>query len=74
MARATTTHVFALDLPIVTVEDLILLKGEWWRKGHCQSAILALGSVEPVTDSIAKAAGEALANVAGATAIDATVI
>jgi predicted nucleic acid-binding protein len=47
---------------------------EWWRKGHGQSVILDLGSVEPLTESIAKAAGEALAKVRGATAVDATVM
>ena len=47
---------------------------EWWRKGQGQSAILALGTVEPLKESIAKAAGEALAKVAGATAVDATVM
>jgi hypothetical protein len=47
---------------------------EWWRKGHGQSAILDLGTVEPLKDSIAKAAGEALAKVGGATAVDATVM
>jgi predicted nucleic acid-binding protein len=47
---------------------------EWWRKGHGQSSILALGTVEPLNESVAKAAGEALAKVAGATAVDATVM
>jgi predicted nucleic acid-binding protein len=47
---------------------------EWWRKGHGQSAILDLGTVEPLKESIAKAAGEALAKVRGATAVDATVM
>lgn len=47
---------------------------EWWRKGHGQASILTLGTVEPLKESIAKAAGEALAKVAGATAIDATVM
>jgi hypothetical protein len=47
---------------------------EWWRKGHGQSAILELGTMEPLKESIAKAAGEALAKVRGATAIDATVM
>jgi hypothetical protein len=47
---------------------------EWWRKGHGQSSILDLGTVEPLTEPIAKAAGEALAKVRGATAIDATVM
>jgi predicted nucleic acid-binding protein len=47
---------------------------EWWRKGHGQSAILDLGTVEPLKESIAKAAGEALAKVRAATAVDATVM
>jgi predicted nucleic acid-binding protein len=47
---------------------------EFWRKGHGQSAILDLGTVEPLKESIAKAAGEALAKVRGATAVDATVM
>jgi predicted nucleic acid-binding protein len=47
---------------------------EWWRKGHGQPAILELGTVEPLTTPIAKAAGEALAKVRGASAIDATVM
>lgn len=47
---------------------------EWWRKGHGQSDILELGALEPLTEAIAKAAGEALGEVRGATAIDATVM
>lgn len=47
---------------------------EWWRKGHGQSAILDLGTLEPLTEPIVKAAGEALGKVAGATAVDATVM
>lgn len=47
---------------------------EWWRKGHGQPSILGLGTVEAMTESLAKAAGEALAKVRGATAIDATVM
>jgi hypothetical protein len=47
---------------------------EWWRKGHGQPSILALGAVEPLNEAVAKAAGEALAKVRGSTAIDATVM
>lgn len=47
---------------------------EWWRKGHGQSRILELGQVEPLTEEIAKAAGEALVQVKGATPIDAIVM
>jgi hypothetical protein len=46
---------------------------EWWRKGHRQPSILALGTVEPLNEAIAKASGEALAKVRGSTAIDATI-
>ncbi len=47
---------------------------EWWRKGHGQSAILELGTLEPLTEPIIKAAGEALGKVPGATTVDATVM
>jgi hypothetical protein len=47
---------------------------EWWRKGHGQSAILDLGTLEPLTEAIIKAAGEALGEVRGSTAVDATVM
>lgn len=47
---------------------------EWWRKGYGQSAILALGTLEPLTEPIVKAAGEALGKVPRSTAIDATVM
>ncbi len=47
---------------------------EWWRKGHGQPSILEFGTVEALRDTVAKAAGEALAKVRGATAIDATVM
>lgn len=47
---------------------------EFWSKGHGQSAILDLGTVEPLKEPIAKAAGEALAKVQGATVVDATVM
>lgn len=33
---------------------------EWWSKGHGQSAILDLGTVETLEESVAKAAGDAL--------------
>ena len=47
---------------------------EWWRKGHGQAAILELGTVEPLTEAIAKAAGEALSKVRGSSAVDAAVM
>ena len=47
---------------------------EWWRKGHGQASILALGTVEALSEDLAKTAGEALAKVRGATLVDATVM
>jgi predicted nucleic acid-binding protein len=47
---------------------------EWWRKGHGQASILELGTVESLTEEIAKAAGEALAKVRRSTLVDATVM
>jgi predicted nucleic acid-binding protein len=47
---------------------------EWWRNGHGQAAVLALGTVEPLTEPIAKSAGEALAKARGSTAVDVTVM
>ncbi|MCG8555314.1 MAG: hypothetical protein MJD61_08510 [Proteobacteria bacterium] len=58
-------------MPITIPASVI---AEWWRKGHGQQAILDIGRVEPLTEEIAKAAGEALRNVRGAAAIDATVM
>jgi PIN domain len=48
---------------------------EWWRGGPRHAQILKLGfNVEPMSERLAKAAGEALAEVPGATAIDAIVM
>lgn len=48
---------------------------EWWRgRSHWREKILAMLVVEPLTDSRAKLAGEAVARVAGATTIDAVVM
>lgn len=49
--------------------------GEWWRgRTDIREAILLSAHVEPLTDAIARLAGEALATVATATAIDAFVM
>lgn len=48
---------------------------EWWRgRSDWREQILRAVRVEPLTDALAKLAGEALAKVAGATAIDAVVM
>jgi hypothetical protein len=47
---------------------------EWWRNGPRQRDILKAILVEPTTARLAKLAGEAIAAVPGATAIDALVM
>lgn len=48
---------------------------EWWRsRTDVRERILAAVRVEPLSESLAKVAGEALAAVKGATAIDAIVM
>ena len=48
---------------------------EWWRgRSERRQAILAFVRVEPLTEALAQVAGEALAAVRGATAIDAVVM
>lgn len=58
---------------VITVPAAVV--AEWWRAGtkRCR-LILARVSVEPVDEHLAKAAGEALAAVPGATAVDAIVM
>ena len=58
-------------VPVVPA-DVVL---EWWRgRTDRREAILELVNVEPLTQSLARAAGEALAAVRGATPIDAVVM
>ncbi len=48
---------------------------EWWRgRTDWRERILAMLVVEPLTDARAKLAGEAIANVQGATVVDAVVM
>ena len=48
---------------------------EWWRgRSDWRERILGTVRVEPLTDALAKLAGEAVAQVKGATAIDAVVM
>ncbi len=59
-------------LPI-TVPAPVL--GEWWRgRTDLREAILRSARVDALTDAVAMLAGEALAQVSGATAIDAFVM
>jgi hypothetical protein len=48
---------------------------EWWRgRTDVREMILRGVSIEPLTDALAKVAGEAIANVKAATAVDALVM
>ena len=48
---------------------------EWWRgRTDIREHILGFVSVEPLTESLARLAGEALADVEGATSVDAIVM
>jgi hypothetical protein len=57
---------------VVTVPAVVLI--EWWRGGRVQHDILAPLTIEKTTERIAKTAGEAIAAIKGATAIDAAVM
>jgi hypothetical protein len=55
----------------ITVPAVVL--AEWWR-GQSQSSFVAGFDIEPMTASLARTAGEALAAVPSATVIDAIVM
>ncbi len=58
---------------VITVPAVVV--AEWWRaEGRRSRLILERVDVEPVTERLAKIAGEALATVPGATAVDAIVM
>ena len=58
---------------VITVPAVVV--AEWWRaEGRRSRLILERVDVEPVTERLAKIAGEALAAVPGATAVDAIVM
>lgn len=58
-------------VPVVPADVVV----EWWRgRSDRREAILALVNVEPLTQKLARVAGEALAAVPSATAIDAVVM
>ena len=62
----------AKDQTITVPADVI---GEWWRgRSDLRDSILASVDIEPLTERLAKLAGEALAAVKGATLVDAIVM
>jgi predicted nucleic acid-binding protein len=64
----------AMELKVrITVPAAVI--AEWWRgRTDDRERILAAVRVEPLSESVAKLAGEALVAVRGATAIDAIVV
>jgi predicted nucleic acid-binding protein len=62
----------AKDQPITVPADVV---GEWWRgRTDLRETILASVDVEPLSETLAKRAGEALAAVDGSTLVDAIVM
>jgi hypothetical protein len=60
------------DQPITVPADVV---AEWWRgRTDLRDAILASVDVEPLSEPLAKRAGEALAAVRGSTLVDAVVM
>jgi len=65
-------YALARDQSITVPADVI---GEWWRgRTDLRDHILACVDVEPLTETLAKLAGEALGVVRGATLVDAVVM
>lgn len=64
----------AIHAGITVVVPTVVL-GEWWRgRSDLRDDIVASASIEPLSESLAKRAGEALALVRGATFVDAVVM
>jgi predicted nucleic acid-binding protein len=62
----------AKDQPLTVPADVV---GEWWRgRTDLRDSILESVDVEPLTEALAKLAGEALAAIRGATLVDAVVM
>lgn len=73
-ARARKVVERAAELKIrITVPSAVIT--EWWRaRTDLRDAIVSAVRIEPLSEPLAKIAGEALAAVRGATAIDAIVM
>lgn len=70
--RAIVERALEKDQTITVPADVV---GEWWRgRTDLRDSIVASVDVEPLTEALAKRAGEALAAIAGATLIDAIVM
>lgn len=71
-ARDLVEFAWQRELTITVPADVV---AEWWRgRTDLREAILASVVVEPLTEALAKLAGQALAAVRGATVVDAVVM
>jgi hypothetical protein len=62
------------ELGDVRISVPVAVVAEWWRASRRQAHVLELVRTEPMTERLAKVAGEALAAVPGATVVDAIVM
>lgn len=70
--RGVMEYALGRGQPITVPADVI---GEWWRgRTRVRDAILECVDVEPLTLELAKLAGEVMAEVPGATLVDAVVM
>ena len=70
--REIVERALLADQCITVPADVV---GEWWRgRTDLRDAILESVDIEPLTEGLAKAAGEALGSVKGATLVDAIVM
>lgn len=70
--RAVLERAHATDQRITVPADVV---GEWWRgRTDTRERILESVDIEPLSEALAKIAGEALAHVRGATLVDAIVM
>lgn len=70
--REIFERAIVLDQKITVPADVV---GEWWRgRTDQREAILASVDIEPLSEALAKRAGEALAAIEGASLVDAIVM
>lgn len=71
-ARQVMERAMERNLAVTVPADVL---AEWWRgRTDVRDAILACVDVEPLSEALAKAAGEALGAVRGSTLVDAVVM
>ena len=70
--KSIVEQALAVNQTITVPADVV---GEWWRgRTDVREAMLLSVDVEPLTEGLAKIAGEALAAIEGATLVDAIVM